>query len=120
MMSIVFAVLIRRNDGFDKILISERGITINNRTQSIADITSIVAESIRRVRIKTDKFEELLPLGRITITIQNMGEISIEAINPLATVEKIVVWLNKMYRERDEKVLIIKESKGNKIVYTRE
>ncbi len=119
-MSTIFAVLMRDKEGFKRILISDRVLIINDEKHDLSELERIEAVNTHRVRIKKDKVEEIVPLGVLTIKIRNGNSFSIEVLNPLDTVEKLVVWLNSIYRHKKEKIFNIVESTPDKAVYEKE
>ncbi len=124
MQDYILILLVKSNDGFEKLVISRDKLVIGNRNLSIDDLTTVIGEITDHVRIErysgSDKLgEEVLPMGRITFKFKNGEEITGEAVNPFVKLEELIIKLNLNYRDKGLPRFRVVESSVNRIVYSR-
>lgn len=108
-----------------KLVLRKNLVRIDSKEFSIDEIVSILGEikgytMMHEFDEKSRKHEEKrVPHGYIKITFKNNVELTYETINPIVKVEDFVVKLNLSFREQGMKLLALKTSSIDKVVYQR-
>ena len=114
----------RKGGEFDKLVIRDDKLIVNNSEFSIDELVKVEAEIIEHITVTTyvngSSFDKTYPSGTITFTLKNGESFKVVSLNPLAKLEGLVLRLNTMYEKLGKPKLYIVESSTYRNVYSRE
>lgn len=126
-MDLIFIVLRMKNRDksvYDKIILKNENIVMNNKRYSINDINTVEAEILKHARIieysGNSKTEKTYPYGIIKFIFRTGEVIEFNTLNPIAKLEVLVLKLNILYERLNQPKLYVEESSTYKVIYKRE